>query len=375
MPSARESSPLVGSQQVGAAGQPHQRQLLLGQPLEQDRGLGVGRRVARRVGEAEAFGEVDQAAGLLQVRGPDDLHPDPLHLLQHFAPLDEGGEQQVGERGVVEEQAPQRLRGRPRCSASVGHDRGEEDGLAGEQVHLAEEAAGSVADDLAAGGVENRGLALEDRDERVGLVADPEQLLADRGGALLAVLGRVWSCELERTRLTGPVTQQGYPVAVACLAAARLGTGVGWSSRPRGGTDGNALHRQATHRGQGLGPGFRGRGRHGGPLREGRPRRRGDRGQPPPAEAGQAAAVRPPARAGRGGLRRARRQRPDQARRRDRRGRAARRDPGRARGDPRLRGRARRLRGAGGRRPATTATARSSPAGGARAEAQRQADQ
>ena len=38
-----------------------------------------------------------------------------------------------------------------------------------------------------AGGVVHRDLALEDRDERVGLVADLEQRLADRGGPLLAV--------------------------------------------------------------------------------------------------------------------------------------------------------------------------------------------
>ncbi len=71
----------------------------------------------------------------------------------------------------------------------LGDDGGEEDGLAGEQVHLAEEAGGAVADDLAAGGVGDRDLALEDRDERVARVADLEELLADLGGPLLAVLG------------------------------------------------------------------------------------------------------------------------------------------------------------------------------------------
>jgi energy-coupling factor transporter ATP-binding protein EcfA2 len=72
----------------------------------------------------------------------------------------------------------------------LGGDGGEEDGLPGEQVHLAEEPGGAVADDLAAAAVEYRGLALEDGDQRVGRVADLEQLLADRGGALLAVLGQ-----------------------------------------------------------------------------------------------------------------------------------------------------------------------------------------
>ena len=51
-----------------------------------------------------------------------------------------------------------------------------------------------MADDLVPGRVEDRRLALEDRDEGVGLVADLEQLLADRGGPLLAVLGQ--HCQL-----------------------------------------------------------------------------------------------------------------------------------------------------------------------------------
>ena len=72
----------------------------------------------------------------------------------------------------------------------LGDDGGEEDGLAGEQVHLAEEAGGAVADDLVPGGVGDRGLALDDGDERVGRVADLEQLLADLGGPLLAVAGQ-----------------------------------------------------------------------------------------------------------------------------------------------------------------------------------------
>ena len=44
--------------------------------------------------------------------------------------------------------------------------------------------------DLVAGGVEDRDLALEDRDERVALVADPVQGVARVGRALLAELGK-----------------------------------------------------------------------------------------------------------------------------------------------------------------------------------------
>jgi hypothetical protein len=71
----------------------------------------------------------------------------------------------------------------------LGDHGGEEDRLPGEQVHLAEEALAPVADDLAPGRVPDRDLARADRDERVGLVADLEQHLPDRGRALLPVPG------------------------------------------------------------------------------------------------------------------------------------------------------------------------------------------
>jgi hypothetical protein len=47
-----------------------------------------------------------------------------------------------------------------------------------------------VADDLAAGRIDDRDLALVDRDEGIGDVADLEELLADRRGPLLAELGK-----------------------------------------------------------------------------------------------------------------------------------------------------------------------------------------
>ena len=64
--------------------------------------------------------EVDQPPGLAPSRrGPMISIPIPSPLLEQFAALDEGGEQQVGERAVLEQQLPQRLRGRRRCSASA----------------------------------------------------------------------------------------------------------------------------------------------------------------------------------------------------------------------------------------------------------------
>src|SRR5262249_11889311 len=110
--------------------------------------------------------------------------------LQQFASLDEGREQQFGERAVVEEQLLQVLAVDRDVAQRLGDDRGEEDGLPGEQVHLAEEAGGAVADDLVAGAVEDRELALEDRDERVARVAGFEQLRAGRRGSLLAVVAQ-----------------------------------------------------------------------------------------------------------------------------------------------------------------------------------------
>ena len=120
----------------------------------------------------------------------DDLDPDPLALLEQFAPLDERGEEQIGQRAVLEEQPPEDFAVDGDVAHRLGHDRPEEDGLPGEQVHLPEEARGAVADDLAAAGIGHGDLALDDRDERVALVADVEQGLSDLGGPLLAVNGK-----------------------------------------------------------------------------------------------------------------------------------------------------------------------------------------
>ena len=93
------------------------------------------------------------------------------------------------ERAVLEQQRAQRVAVDRDVAQRLRDDRGQEDGLAGEEVHLAQEARRAVADDLAAGGVQDRDLALEDRDERVAAVADPEEHVADRRRALLAERG------------------------------------------------------------------------------------------------------------------------------------------------------------------------------------------
>ena len=60
-----------------------------------------------------------------------------------------------------------------------------------------------MPDYLVAGGVEDRDLALEDRDERIALIADAIQHVADLRGALLAVLARVASCDADNVGLAG----------------------------------------------------------------------------------------------------------------------------------------------------------------------------
>ena len=150
------------------------------------------------VGKPQAPREVQQPTRLARLERTDDLDPDPLALLEKLAPLDERGEEQVRKRAVLEQQPPEDFAVDRDVAHRLGHDGGEEDGLSGEEIHLTEEARCTVADDLPAGAVEHRDLALDDRDERIALVADLEQLLADLGGPLLAVLRRAWRAASSR---------------------------------------------------------------------------------------------------------------------------------------------------------------------------------
>ena len=62
----------------------------------------------------------------------------------------------------------------------------DEDRLPGQEVQLAEEAGGAVPDELVPGCVDDRDLSFENRDERIGPIADPVQQFTDRRRALLA---------------------------------------------------------------------------------------------------------------------------------------------------------------------------------------------
>ena len=159
------------------------RQADEGQPLRVELLAGA---VVPAVREAHPARELDQPAGVRGVAVADDLDPDPLAPLQQLAAADEGGEQQVGERRILEQQLAQNLALDRDVAHRLARNRSQEHRLAREQVDLAEKAAGAVADDLVAGRVEHLGLALENRDERVRRIADSEQDLARLRGALLA---------------------------------------------------------------------------------------------------------------------------------------------------------------------------------------------
>lgn len=119
----------------------------------------------------------------------DDLQADPLHALQRLPPGDERGEEEVAERAVLVEERAQRGALDRDVAQRLGHERVDEDRLPRQKVQLAEEAGGAVPDELVPGGVDDRDLSFEDRNERVSPIADPVQHLAHRRRALLADLG------------------------------------------------------------------------------------------------------------------------------------------------------------------------------------------
>ena len=108
---------------------------------------------------------------------------DPLERLPAG---DEGREDDVAERSVVEEKPAQRVAVDRDVAERLRHDRGQEDGLAREEVQLPQKAGGAVPDDLVPGRIEDRHLALTDGDERIRRISEPIQHVADAGRPLLA---------------------------------------------------------------------------------------------------------------------------------------------------------------------------------------------
>ena len=137
--------------------------------VDEERRLRSGRCCGRTPGEREAVGarEVEHLHRRRRRARPDDLQPDPLHALERLPAGDEGREDEVAQRAVVEQEGAQRVALDRDIAERFRHDRRQEDGLPGEQVELADEAGGAVADDLAAGRVEDGDLARADGDERI----------------------------------------------------------------------------------------------------------------------------------------------------------------------------------------------------------------
>ena len=133
----------------------------------------------------------------------DDLEADPLHALQRLAPGDERGEEQVAERAVLVEERAQRAALDRDVPQRLGHERVDEDRLSRQEVQLAEEARGAMPDELVPGRVDDRDLSFEDRDERVGPIADPVQQLTDGAERSSPISARAASCDGESSGLAG----------------------------------------------------------------------------------------------------------------------------------------------------------------------------
>ena len=163
---------LAGSRaaQLTSARQPHQRQ----------RATAARGDIFPRVRKPVRAREVEDSHRRLRAVRADDLQPDPLHALQRLAPGDERGEDEVAERAVLVEERAQRGALDRDVAQRLDHERVDEDRLPRKEVQLTEEAGRAVPDELVAGGVDDRDLSFEDRNERVGPIADLVQQLTDR---------------------------------------------------------------------------------------------------------------------------------------------------------------------------------------------------
>jgi hypothetical protein len=69
-----------------------------------------------------------------------DLEADAADRLEHFAPRDEGWQHEIAEPRVLEQKRAQRLALDGDVAKRLGDDRGDEHGLAGQEIELAEKA-------------------------------------------------------------------------------------------------------------------------------------------------------------------------------------------------------------------------------------------
>ena len=91
---------------------------------------------------------------------------------------------------ILEQQRPQLVPVHGDISHRLCDDRRQIHRLARQEVHLAQKPRRPMANDLVPSPIEDRGLSLENRDQRITCIADPEQHVTDRGVALLAVQGQ-----------------------------------------------------------------------------------------------------------------------------------------------------------------------------------------
>ena len=146
-------------------------------------------RVAPRVGQPRTAGVVDDPARRLRRARADHLEPDAVVACNASRRAVKVASSRSAERAVVEEQRPEVVAVDRDVAHRLGDDRCQVHRLAREEIDLAEEAGGAVADDLVPCRVEDRRLALQDRDERIPAVADAKEHVADGSRPLLAVTG------------------------------------------------------------------------------------------------------------------------------------------------------------------------------------------
>src|SRR5207244_13428356 len=87
-------------------------------------------------GESVGAGEVEHLHRRLGRARPDDLEADPLHALERLPAGDEGREDEVAERSVVEQERAQRVAVDCDVAERLCRNRGQEDRLPGNQVQL-----------------------------------------------------------------------------------------------------------------------------------------------------------------------------------------------------------------------------------------------
>ena len=214
--------------QVGPAGEPHERQARRVELRDQRRGLRSSCAGSRQVNGSRLL-RAKSSIRIVAAEecGPTISTPMPCDVLQRLAPRDERREQEVAERPVVEQERPQRVAVDGDVAQRLRGDRGQEDRLPGQEVQLAEEVGRSVPHDLVAGRVEDRDLALDDRDERIAPVADLKRTSPTFAVRSSPSSASVASCDGESEGLEGPAIQRGYlrraglPRQAAMLARAR----------------------------------------------------------------------------------------------------------------------------------------------------------